>query len=253
MQNNGMKSIFKPGNNTGIDTNFLVSMGASGLVIVVLWLTPLLFPFRMFVTIVHELGHAVTSVATGGIVRTIEINPDGSGLAYVGGGFTLLVASAGYLGSTLVGGTMLLLAKRERGRRFVLWGVVGVLAIGTVFLVRDLQTLGIMALVAAVYGLCAWKGPDLLLSFVLYTTALLACFYAVTDLITLFNINSSGRTVHNDAVILQNSTGIPAIVWTILWILVGGIILFQFMMMAIKTKNKASSTPQVKTVMDKWL
>jgi hypothetical protein len=252
MQSSGFNDLYKPEKKGGIDKNFLIGIGASAAVVALLWWTPLLFPFRIFVTIVHELGHAVAAWITGGRVGSIEINFNASGLAWVGGGFTLLIAAAGYLSSTLVGGIMLLFAKREKGRREVLWGIVAVLIIGTALLVRDLESLALIGIVGAVYGLCAWKAPDIVVSFLLYTTALLSCFYAISDLITLFNINTSGRTVHNDAVLLQNATGIPAIVWTILWGLVGAIIVIQFFRMAIRQGGKDSG-PKIKTSMDKWL
>jgi Peptidase M50B-like len=252
MQGSGFKDLYKPEKPKGaVDTNFLLNIGISAAAVALLWWTPLLFPFRIFVTIVHELGHAFTAWATGGRVSTIEINFNASGLAWVGGGFTLLIAAAGYLSSTLIGGLMLLFAKREKGRREVLWGIVAILALGTALLVRDLESLALIGIVGAVYGLSAWKAPDVLVSFLLYTTALLSCFYALSDLITLFNINTSGRQVHNDAVLLQNATGIPAIVWTILWGLVGAVIVIQFFRMALRPNVKDTS-PKIKTSMDKW-
>jgi hypothetical protein len=70
------------------------------------------YPFRIFVTYVHETSHVLATFATGGRAVGMNVSPDGSGVAYSRGGLGLIVSSAGYLGSTLLGGILLLLCGR---------------------------------------------------------------------------------------------------------------------------------------------
>ncbi|MCA1590959.1 MAG: M50 family metallopeptidase, partial [Acidobacteria bacterium] len=87
-------------------------------VTVLLWFLPfaeyLVYPIRLFVTFVHESSHALMSVLTGGSVQSLTIAPDGSGQVYSYNDYLsgLLVASAGYLGTTAFGVLMLFLIRR---------------------------------------------------------------------------------------------------------------------------------------------
>jgi hypothetical protein len=64
----------------------------------------LTYPFRLFVTFIHEGGHAIAALLTGGHVQSLQVAPNGSGLVYaaVGGRLAqMFLASAGYLGARL--------------------------------------------------------------------------------------------------------------------------------------------------------
>src|SRR5512136_1460932 len=88
------------------------------LVVFVIWQIPdlngLLYPFRLFVTTVHELGHGVAAIASGGYFVQYEVHPNGAGIALTGGGMRWLVVSAGYLGTAVFGAVLLYLTNRTR-------------------------------------------------------------------------------------------------------------------------------------------
>ena len=77
------------------------------------WLTPALTPLKIFVVFIHEASHALATVLTGGRVVSMVVTPWESGYVQSVGG-SPLIASAGYIGSALFGGVMLLLAGRRR-------------------------------------------------------------------------------------------------------------------------------------------
>src|SRR5918995_439489 len=77
---------------------------------VVLWFIPfaefLTYPFRIFVTFIHEGGHALAALLTGNTVASLSVAMDASGETYsTKGGLIsqVFVASAGYIGSTAFG------------------------------------------------------------------------------------------------------------------------------------------------------
>ncbi|NIP98609.1 MAG: M50 family peptidase, partial [Akkermansiaceae bacterium] len=77
-----------------------------------------IYPLKIFVVMLHEISHGMMSVATGGGIDRIVLDPQQGGACYCGGGNAFLTLSAGYLGS-LVWGVLLLSAaqaKRIAGR-----------------------------------------------------------------------------------------------------------------------------------------
>lgn len=70
----------------------------------------IMYPFNMVVTILHELGHAIFSIITGGTVKSIAINPDTSGLTVSSpNGYLSMVLTTmgGYIGSAVFGNLMI--------------------------------------------------------------------------------------------------------------------------------------------------
>lgn len=86
------------------------------------------YPFRLFGTFIHEVGHAVAAVVTGGYVESMIVNLDTSGYVKSGGGIRPIVASAGYLSSVAVGAALLFAGRRRAWAQKTLV-VVGVAAL----------------------------------------------------------------------------------------------------------------------------
>src|SRR5436305_6731876 len=96
---------------------------------IILWFVPfaeiLSYPFRIFVTFIHEGGHAIAALLTGNSVQSLSIAMNGSGETYTtqGGMFSqMLVSSAGYLGAMTYGALLLVLIRRSVAARLVLVG-----------------------------------------------------------------------------------------------------------------------------------
>ncbi|MEP6756109.1 MAG: M50 family metallopeptidase [Chthonomonadales bacterium] len=77
----------------------------------------LLYPIRLFVTVVHEGFHALVTVLTGGRVVSITINPDTSGVTLSQGGMPFWIFMAGYLGAALYGSCAIHLCRHRGGGR----------------------------------------------------------------------------------------------------------------------------------------
>ena len=110
------------------DRRLLLAVLAA-VVVFILWNIPqldfILYPFRLFVTYVHESGHGTAAILTGGRFAGLEIFADGSGQATTLGGSRLLILPAGYLGAALFGAILFYLNNRfERSR--VLAIVIGI-------------------------------------------------------------------------------------------------------------------------------
>src|SRR5437588_3747956 len=103
-----MRQVAAVGPSGAVDTRFVGMLLLCVALALLFWSTPLLLPFRLFVTMVHETSHALVGAVTGGQVFGIEISLDGSGVTLVRGGNLFLTASAGYVGSGLFGAGLLL-------------------------------------------------------------------------------------------------------------------------------------------------
>jgi hypothetical protein len=194
----------------------------------------LTYPFRIFVTFIHEGGHALAALVTGNSVASLSVAMNASGETYTTQGGIIsqvLISSAGYLGSMAFGALLLTLIRKAIAARIVLLGC-GILVFAMTM---------IFGFIKPLFWVSAWSGipftlfAGLLISAGLvliarFASARVATFFvsflavqcvlnALFDLKVLFSLSSPfGPTVQTDALNMSNATGIPAIFWTVLWI-----------------------------------
>ena len=185
----------------------------------------LVYPFKLFVTFIHEGGHALVTLLTFGTVQGIGINLDTSGTTQSIGGVSLLISSAGYLTSTIYG-AMLLLAARSASlvKAGLALSALAVLAL-TLFFVNGffgwLTGIGIATILVISSAVLSTRAAHFFLSFL----AVQCCLNAIYDLRTLFVISAiSGQP--SDAMNMQRLTLIPAVVWALAWMVVSLVILW---------------------------
>ena len=194
----------------------------------------LTYPFRIFVTFIHEGGHALAALVTGNSVASLSVAMNASGETYTTQGGIIsqvLISSAGYLGSMAFGALLLILIRKAIAARIVL------LSCGILVFAMTM----IFGFIKPLFWVNAWSGiPFTLLAGLLisaglvliarFASARVASFFvsflavqcvlnALFDLKTLFSLSSPfGPSVQTDALNMSNATGIPAIFWTVLWI-----------------------------------
>ena len=91
---------------------------------VLLWFIPyaevLTYPFRIFVTFIHEGGHALAALLTGNSVASLSVAMNASGETYTSQGglvSNFFIASAGYLGAMAYGALLLVLIRKAIAAR----------------------------------------------------------------------------------------------------------------------------------------
>lgn len=201
------------------------SLILAALVAFLLWAVPLLRPIGLPLiylnTHIHELSHALMALATGGQVRMIQVFADGSGVTPVAGGSLLLTASAGYVGSTLVGALILAVSRTPKSAKQMLWLTFGFLLVSMVVFVRgDLVGIGSGIVWIAALAVMArnLKGEH-----AVFAAQFLGLELALTSLqafLVLLKITTQSEQ-HSDALILEQVSGIPAFVWATGWSLLG--------------------------------
>lgn len=212
------------------------------LISVVLWFIPfadvLAYPFRIFVTFIHEGGHALAALLTGNSVHSLNVAMDGSGEVYStsGGLFSnMLISSAGYLGAMTFGALLLVLIRRTVAARYVLFGsaaIVGVLTIifGLIAPIFHIALPGLFTLVSgailtgalvAAGRYLAPRGANFLVAFL----AIQCVLNAVFDLKTVLFMSSMSAGAQTDATNMAAATGLPAFLWVFVWIAIAFMIL----------------------------
>lgn len=213
------------------------------LITVALWFVPFadyaVYPIRLFVTFIHEGGHALAALLTGASVQSLSVAPDGSGMvqAVPSGWFSaLLTSSAGYLGTTAFGVLLLVLIRRAYSARVVLVGSAVFVGLMTVLFgffspllnvfSADINfgglafTLASGALLTAGLLAIAKYASNRAAQFAVAFLAVQCLLNAFLDLKTLFFINAPliGTQTHSDAANMAAATGLPSIVWVLIWI-----------------------------------
>ncbi|KAH1108345.1 hypothetical protein J1N35_012113 [Gossypium stocksii] len=87
---------------------FLVTIGVFTVVILVLWRTVLLLPFKLITVFLHEASHAIACKLTCGHVEGIKVHADEGGVTQTRGGIYWVILPAGYLGSSFWGMALIL-------------------------------------------------------------------------------------------------------------------------------------------------
>jgi hypothetical protein len=226
---------------------------------VLLWFIPyaeiLTYPFRIFVTFIHEGGHAIAALLTGNSVDSLSVAMNASGETYTTQGGLIsqvLISSSGYLGSMAFGALLLVLIRKAIAARIVLLSCA-VLIFGLTM---------IFGLVKPIFAFNAWSGiPFTLFAGTLISLGLVliakfasgkvATFFvsflavqcvlnALFDLKTVFFLSAPfAPAVPTDAVNMAHATGVPAIFWAVIWIAVALGILWFVMRLYVAGRDKS--------------
>ena len=230
---------------------------------IALWFIPfaeiLGYPFRLFVTFIHEGGHAIAALLTGNSVQSLSVAMNGSGETYTSQGGVLsqmLVSSAGYIGAMTYGALLLVLIRRAVAARIVLFGSAAVVLTLTIIfgVIKPLLAGAWLSLSGLPFTLLA----GVLLSIGLFAVARFASarvatfivsllavqcvLNALLDLKTVFFLSSPfAATVPTDALNMANATGVPALIWATLWIAASVMILIVALRQYVASRQKAFS------------
>lgn len=213
---------------------------AAALTLALWWFIPfgevVIYPFRLFVTFIHEGGHALAALLTGNSVRSLSVamNASGETLTTQGGAFSqLFIASAGYLGAMTFGALLLLLIRRTVAARIVLIGSGGlILALTLIYglLVPltyfSLSPFTVFAGILISLGLLAAAkfATPRVAAFLISFLAVQCVLNALFDLKTVLLL-SVATDAMTDAGNMERATGIPAIFWAFLWTCIAFVIL----------------------------
>jgi len=166
----------------------------------------------------HEFGHGIGAVLTGGWVEEIQINKDGSGWTRSVGGSRPVIIMGGYLGSAIFGNILFYVgAKLQKLVKPMLILLVISMLVTGLYWFNSLFTTGVLLGFSAILTFIAMKtnlGRE-----VLMFIGLASIIYIIQD----FNVGpSSDLQAYAEVMIF-----LPAAAWMYIWLTVA-ILLFLF-------------------------
>lgn len=203
------------------------------ILLMVMWDSKVIKPLKIFTVFLHELGHSLMAVVFGSGIQSIRINPDESGYAITqpDGWFSaFMIANGGYMGSLLFA-LLILYLKRTPYKKYIL-GTAAIVLLGISLKFADsfftlLYSFAFAAGVLALYMLQNDKLNDWVIDIIGISSVAYAIYDTFVDTILLqINIQLhliqgwKGQQPMTDAFQLSQMTGLPAMVWGIIWLCV---------------------------------
>lgn len=235
-----VRSATKP--REGLDRIELRTLAVALLASLLLWNLPfggvLLYPFKLLATWLHELSHGLAMLVTGAGFERVLIYRDTSGLAFpvyrVDDPGQAVIAAAGYMGTPLWGGLLLVITPTPRAARWalavlaVLMGVSVVTVVGNEF--GQMVVLGMAGVAAG----CALLVPGRWRLMIAHFVAAQSCVNALLDIRVLLRpqqvVNGENTRLsdaHAMAAATFGTTETWAVwTWAITWLVWSLIVLF---------------------------
>ncbi|KAM0825701.1 hypothetical protein ACQ4PT_069375 [Festuca glaucescens] len=128
---------------------FIAAVGVSTVVILALWRTFLLTPFKLITVFLHETSHALACKLTCGDVEGMQVHANEGGVTQTRGGIYWIILPAGYLGSSF-------------------WGMVFILSSTNLLATRIASGCFILALVIVLFVAKNWFLRWLCIGFIIF-------------------------------------------------------------------------------------
>jgi hypothetical protein len=196
----------------------------------------LVYPLQLFATFVHEGSHVLAAFLTGSHIESLTVSPDTSGVVWSAPSSwlaSLLISSAGYLGTTAFGTALLVWMRYGYSSRIGLYisaAFVGIMTLvfGLIFPIFNVFSLKVSIasvaftvlsgaiLTAGLFAIGKFadlKWANFAVAF-LSVQCLLNAIFSLKDLFLISTLTDA----QSDAVNMANATGIPSIMWVFIWI-----------------------------------
>lgn len=199
-------------------TFLLLVLGAIGLsqVPVLHW------PFSWLETYFHEISHGIAAILSGGSIRNIELNFDGSGVCYTIGGRGALIAFSGYLGAALWGALIYLGARMTGAVSHWMALLMAVLiGISGLLWARDATSWIILIVICSILSVAFYFTLGRIFPVLIEFSGIYVMVSAIRAPTFLL-----GSTTKNDAAQLAQLTHVPTIVWISAWCVISLAVLF---------------------------
>jgi hypothetical protein len=199
----------------------------STLVTLAIFLTPglqfIAYPLMYLSTLVHEMGHGVGSLLSGGEWRDFYMYSDGSGVAHIRPTSHFGVAfacAAGLVGPAVIAAVFLAMGMRTRLARLALAGAGIFFALSLLLWVRGGFGMSFVAVVAAAcLGFALFAHEEVARTVLLFlATQLALSVYSRGDYLFedyVAGQMTSGKTSPSDVQIMSDSLGMPYWFWGI--------------------------------------
>ncbi len=227
MKRSSPQSVFHKKNNTFFHIILILAIylglqyfgGKAGKII--------LYPIVLLVTFLHEFGHALGAILTGGTVLALQVSEDGSGFTKTMGGSRAIILTGGYIGSAILGNLLFYIGvKKPQAAKITLYILASTMLVSSVFWFNSFFTTGMLIVFALALYFLANK--TVFASEALMFLGLASIIYIVQD----FNVGpSSDLQAYAELFVI-----IPATVWMYIWLTIVLVLCFFNFRMILKNR-----------------
>lgn len=199
-----------------------------------LWQNAAIIPLKIFIVFLHEFSHALATWLTGGAVLELSVSAQQGGFVTAQGGNGFLIASAGYLGSLLLGSMLFVLALRSKIDRFLV-GFLGLtMIVLTALYIREPFAIAFCLGAGVLLMLSARFMAVQLNDLILRVIGLVSMIYVPYD---IFSDTLARSYLMSDARILAQNYGGTTIMWGGLWFIISLVFLVFVLKISLKTPS----------------
>ncbi len=187
----------------------------------------ILLPFTVLGTWFHEMAHGIMAFALGANFHSLELFPDGSGIAsysgslYFGNIGKALVAAAGPFGPTIAASIFLIGSKHKDVTKVILLVMSAIMFISAIIWLRSAYGIIIILAFSAIFTFIALKAKEKIQKFSLQFLAVQSAasvYLSVSYLFSEFAEMEVGQYASDTAIIAENLF-LPHWVWAFLILL----------------------------------
>jgi len=188
----------------------------------------ILYPVTLLVTFLHELGHGLGTIITGGKVLEINIESNGAGVTMSQGGWRGVILMGGYIGSALLGNILFYIgAKKEKWAATTITLLCATMVFTGVYWYSSMFATGFLIAFAIGLSLVSWLTN--LDREILMFLGLASILYIVQD----FRVGpSSDLEAYAKHMII-----FPRVVWMYLWLGIALLLCFFNLRMIFKSSS----------------
>lgn len=200
-----------------------------------LWRSTLLLPLKLLVVFFHETSHALATLLSGGVVKSLVVSAEQGGQVISMGGNRFMILSAGYLGS-LIWGLLLFLITVLTDRDRLITAFLGLTMMLITLLYADtLFTRLFGAVLGLSFGLSAVYFSNFINDLICRVVALTNMLYVPLDIVddTLLR-----HHLRSDAAMMAEHYGGHTLLWGGLWLFLSCIMIIICLKIAIKIETK---------------
>lgn len=203
--------------------------------------TPLRYPFQWMETFFHELSHGLACILTFGRIHRIKLELNGSGVCSTYGGWRIPILLAGYAGAVTWGAVIYLAgwSLSTSDDVFLLYLLIGVLGVSTLFWVRNLTTLFIIGIMGLVFWLPTLVPETKIPAYAIEFYGIYVVQSAISAPLNLID----GKHVGDGADLADITLILPEGVWIALWFIYALLVTFWLWQITIPAAERFTNLP----------
>lgn len=197
--------------------------------------SPVLYPFRMLIVSLHESSHAIAVYLTGGEIVSFTMLSEEGGNVIARGGNTAISAMSGYIGSLVIGVSLLYFASISKHDRYAVLVLSIWMILFTALNYSDTYTLMFGLITGGTLGLIFFINKEIISDYFLKFIGLFSIIYVPHD---IFSDTISRSHLKSDAYYISQKIGLTTEIWGWIWMIISIVFIIISMRMILKSIHK---------------